>query len=157
MSATINPTPTQLESGTYEIIQARLNAQATDLRSRLEQLNAARREVFGAVETKLIANDRINTTNYCIARDIVALGEVCLLGYNVHIGLRSGIALKDVFSVYSFAENSFHEGILQLLENEKFSTDFQNLYRYYKDAFFAKFVRQGTYLYMVFQISKNAA
>lgn len=146
----------QLETGTYEIIRNRLNNQTDQLRSRLNQLNHARKEVFGAVETQLIANDRINTSNHCIARDIVSVGNRTIFGYNVHIGLRSGIKLKDVFSIYEFRDKGFHEADLAFLEDEKFQTDFQNLYRYYKNAFFAKFIRLGSYLYMVFQISKKA-
>ena len=149
-------TPNQLETGTYEIIRTRLQKQARELLQRVDQLNTARKEVFGAIETQLIANDRINTSNYCIARDIVAHGNSCILGYNVHIGLRSGIKLEDVFSIYEFSDNSFHETDLTTIQQEKFEVDFQNLYRYYKEAFFARFVQQGAYLYMVFQISKNA-
>lgn len=154
---TDNPTqqPT-LESGTYEIIRNRLQKQADELRNRLDKLNTDRKSVFGAIETALISNDRINTANYCIARDIVAVGQYKIFGYNVHIGLRSGIQLKDVFSIYEFKENSFYEvGLEILLNDEKFATDFQNLYRYYKEAFFAKFVTQGRYLYMVFQLTEG--
>jgi ribosomal protein L9 len=79
----------QLEGGTYGIIQSRLQKHKTDLVERLSNLNGSRKEVFGAVETKLIANDRINTENTCIARDIVALGNNCLFGYNVHFGLHT--------------------------------------------------------------------
>ncbi len=144
-----------LESGTYEIIRKRLQAQADDLNNRLDQLNAARKDVFGAIETQLVANDRINTNNHCIARDITSIGEYCIFGYNVHIGLRSGIKLADVFSAYKFEGNSFHEESLGLLKNEKFQTDFQNLYRYYKEAYFARFVEIDAYLYMVFHITKD--
>jgi len=144
-----------LEGGTYEIIQQRLDSQASELRKRLSQLNDARKEVFGAVETQLIANDRINTGNHCIARDIVAVSDLSIFGYNVHIGLRSGIKVKDVFSVYKFVGNSFQEHDLSLLNDEKFELDFQNLYRYYKEAYFARFIVIGSYLYMVFHVGKT--
>ena len=136
----------QLETGTYEIIRGRLSKQAAELRQRLEQLNGARKEVFGAIETQLIANDRINTSNYCEARDIIAIGDYCIFGYNVHIGLRSGIKLKDVFSIYEFRDNAFHEGDLKVLQQEKFETDFQNLYRYYKKCVFLPFYPQWVVL-----------
>ncbi len=145
----------QLESGTYEIIRKRLEKQATDLQNRLQQLNLARKEVFGAIETQLIANDRINTQNYCTARDIVAIGNQCVFGYNVHVGLRSGIQLKDVFSIYEFDKNTFQAVGLKALEDEKFQTDFQNLYRYYKNAYFARFTQIGSYLYMVFHLNQE--
>ena len=148
-----------LEGGTYEIIRNRLQNQATDLRNRLDSLNIDRKKVFGAIETALISNDRIHTENYCIARDIIAIGNHCIFGYNVHIGLRSGIRLEDVFAVYDFENNAFRESGLALLEKskggDKFSVDFQNLYRYYKHAFFAKFVRQGSFLYMIFQLTEG--
>jgi hypothetical protein len=160
-SKTDNQPNNNLEGGTYEIIRNRLEKQTNDLRQRLDSLNVDRKEVFGAIETALISNDRINTPNYCIARDIIAIGEHCIFGYNVHVGLRSGITLKDVFAVYDFKNNSFQEVNLDILEHakggEKFATDFQNLYRYYKDAFFAKFVRQGSFLYMVFQLTEGIA
>ncbi|MEL6832290.1 MAG: DNA repair ATPase [Bacteroidota bacterium] len=144
-----------LDTGTYDIIRNRLEEQASDLRSRIQQLNEARKSVFGAIETTLVANDRIHTGNYCTARDVVSIGENCIFGYNVHIGLRSGIQLADVFSVYRFTEQRFKEADLTILDNEKFLTDFRNLYRYYKDAFFARFSRKGSYLYMVFHLNEQ--
>ena len=120
----------QLEGGTYEIIQSRLQKHKTDLVTRLNKLNDSRKEIFGAVETKLIANDRINTENTCIARDIVALGDTCLFAYNVHFGLRTEIKLSDVFSQYIFKEQRFQEQPLSLINDDAFISDFQNLYKH---------------------------
>jgi hypothetical protein len=145
----------QLEGGTYEIIQSRLLKHKTDLVERLNNLNTSRKEVFGSVETKLIANDRINTENSCIARDIVALGNTCLFGYNVHFGLRTEIKLNDVFSQYTFNDEHFQQQELTLLNDEMFLNDFKNLYKYYRNTFFAKFSLIGNYLYMVFQVNEN--
>ncbi|HMQ49541.1 MAG TPA: DNA repair ATPase [Saprospiraceae bacterium] len=141
-----------LDGGTYEIIRNRLHQQAASLSERLTRLNQERKAVFGAIETKLIAADRIKTGNYCLARDIVAIGNRCLFGYNVHIGLRSGIQLSDVFSIYEFREQRFQESTLDMLSNEQFQIDFQNLYRYYKEAYFARFSIRDAYLYMVFRL-----
>lgn len=147
----------QLEGGTYEIIQSRLQKHKTDLVKRLNTLNDSRKEVFGAVETKLIANDRINTENTCIARDIVALGNKCLFGYNVHFGLRTEIKLTDVFSLYTYENQHFQEQPLTLINDDLFISDFQNLYKYYRNTFFAKFSIIGNYLYMVFQINEKTS
>lgn len=146
----------ELEAGTYEIIRNRLEQQALNLEERLGQLNVARKEVFGTQEAQLLANVRVNTGNFCVARDMFALGRYCFFGYNVHIGLRSNIRLADVFSIYQLEGKDLKETSLDLLDDEKFHTDFQNLYRYYKDAFFVRFRQQGTYLYMLFQVSANA-
>ena len=149
-------TPKQgLEGGTYEIIKNRLQQQKNELQKRLTNLNVDRKNVFGSLETKLIANDRINTENNCIARDIVSLGDTCLFGYNVHFGLRTEITLKDVFSIYEFRDNTFHAIGLDLLEDETFKTDFTNLYKYYRNTIFSKFAIIGNYLHMVFQLSES--
>ena len=144
-----------LEGGTYEIIQGRLQKQKTELQNRLHALNEDRKNVFGSLETKLIANDRINTENNCIARDIVSFHNTCLFGYNVHFGLRTEINLGDVFSCYEFVDNKFENQPLQLLEDEVFKTDFANLYKYYRNTIFSKFAVIGNYLYMVFQLSDS--
>lgn len=145
----------QLDGGTYEIIQSRLQKQKKELLDRLQRLNEARKDVFGTVETKLIANDRINTENNCIARDIVSLGNTSIFGYNVHFGLRTSIKLSDVFSAYEFKENRFQPKPLDFLHDETFISDFTNLYKYYRNTIFAKFAIIDNYLHMVFQLSEN--
>ncbi len=145
----------KLESGTYEIIQNRLQKHKTALLDRLSQLNTSRKEVFGSVETKLIANNRINTENSCIARDIVTIGEHCIFGYNVHFGLRTEIKLEDVFSVYKFEEGQFVLQSLAIFEDATFASDFTNLYKYYRNTIFSKFAIIGNYLHLVFQLSES--
>ncbi|MBQ4818748.1 DNA repair ATPase [Aquimarina sp. MMG016] len=145
----------QLDGGTYEIIQNRLQKHKSELQNRLTQLNDARKEVFGSVETKLIANNRINTENNCIARDIVTIGEYCLFGYNVHFGLRTEITLADVFSVYTYTNDHFSAKPLDLINDAVFIDDFTNLYKYYRNTIFSKFAVVGNYLHMVFQLSES--
>ena len=148
---------TQLDGGTYEIIQNRLQKHKGDLQTRLTQLNDARKEVFGSVETKLIANNRINTENNCIARDIVTIGEYCLFGYNVHFGLRTEITLADVFSIYTYTNEHFSAKTLDLINDPVFINDFTNLYKYYRNTIFSKFAIVGNYLHMVFQLSESVS
>lgn len=149
---------TQLESGTYEVIKGRLNRFADDLRSRLGQLNEERKKVFGAIDLRLKGNARINSENNCIARDIIAIGNWCIFGYNVHLGLRD-VSLKDVFSIYRFDGEVFHEENIDPFEqtHRQFIADFQNLYRYYRNAVFTKFAieQNSPYFYMVFQLSAD--
>ena len=147
----------QLEKTTYEIIQQRLKNQAIELQNKLDQLNRNRKEVFGAVETQLIANERITTENNCIARDLVAIGDHFIFGYNVHMGLRTEIKLSDVFSVFRFDCNdrSFRREKLELIANPEFEEAFHNLYKYYKDTVFTKFALIGPHLFMVFQVGKS--
>ncbi|SCY30888.1 ATPase family associated with various cellular activities (AAA) [Nonlabens sp. Hel1_33_55] len=162
---------TQLDSGTYEIIQSRLLKQKNDLQQRLHALNEERKKVFGSLETRLIANDRVNTENNCIARDIVTIGKNSIFGYNVHFGLRTEINLSDVFSIYEFDREGkdgdalrFRDlpagrqeagSSLELIEDPIFQTDFENLYKYYRNTIFSKFAIIGNYLHMVFQLSDS--
>ena len=150
-----NTNDIQLDGGTYEIIQNRLQKQKNELQDRLGQLNEARKEVFGSVETKLIANNRINTENNCIARDIVTIGDICLFGYNVHFGLRTEIKLDDVFSIYTYKDDHFSIQKLDLINDATFINDFTNLYKYYRNTIFSKFAVVGNYLHMVFQLSES--
>ena len=151
---TTNPN-TQLDGGTYEIIQKRLQKHKGELQNRLSLLNTSRKEVFGNVETKLIANNRINTENNCIARDIVTIGKYCLFGYNVHFGLRTEINLNDVFSIYTYEEDHFVIQPIDLINDATFINDFTNLYKYYRNTIFSKFALIGNYLHMVFQLSDS--
>ncbi len=147
----------QLEGGTYEIIRKRLETQARDLRERVQKLNQARKEVFGAIETKLIANNRISTENNCIPRDMVAVGPRFIFGYNVQIKLRQETKISDVFSVFHFdtKDHAFQEAPLDLIKNEEFEGHFREMYKYYKETVFSKFAVIGPNLYMVFQTGKT--
>ena len=149
------PAEIALEGGTYEIIRGRLTSNGTELRSRVSQLNESRKEVFGSIDTELIATERLTTEHNCVPRDVMAVGPLLLFGYNVHFGLKKERHVEDVFSVYDRREGAFHRHTLGLLANEAFHKDFMDLYRYYKDAVFTKFFLRGPHLYMVFQAGKS--
>jgi hypothetical protein len=93
-------TAQQLEGGAYEVIRARLDQQAAILRERIEALNAARHEVFGAIPTELLATGHVGTAHNCVPRDLVSLGKgLYLFGYNIQFGLKQTTELADVFAV----------------------------------------------------------
>ena len=148
-------TDSQLERGTYEIIRKRLDSHAAELRKRLDQLNHARREVFGSIETKLLSTERITTANNCVPRDMIEIGGRFIFGYNVHLGLRTETQLADVFSVQVFREGAFHEEPLSLIQSDLFENDFRQLYKYYKNTTFARFFVKGPHLFMVFRVGKS--
>lgn len=153
--ASTESTNTILDSGTYEIIRKRLEEQRLDLLDRLGKLNAARKEIFNSTGFHLVANQRITTVNSGVARDIIAFDDLTIFGYNVHFGLRENITLSDVFSIYKFTGDHFQPEPLTLIDDESFVTDFSNLYKYYRDSIFARFVVSGGFLYMIFQTSKD--
>lgn len=145
-----------LEQGTYEILRARLNTHGTELRSRLEQLNDARQEVFGAIRSGLVATERVTTRNNCMPRDMIPIGhDRFLLGYNVHIGLRTEIQLADVFAIYDYRDHQFQELPLDALSGGQFEADFKSLYKYYKNTAFTKFSIIGPHMFMEFRVGKD--
>ncbi|MCA9078901.1 MAG: DNA repair ATPase [Planctomycetaceae bacterium] len=150
--------PSQLEGGTYEILRQRLATHASDLRDRLDQLNEQRKSVFGSIDLRLLTTERITTDHNCVPRDMVAIGHRLLFGYNVHFGLKTERNIEDVFAIYRYdeTERQLHVDGLDLLRDERFLKDFQEVYRYYKNATFSKFFVTRTHLYMVFQVGKAA-
>ncbi|TYQ15588.1 UNVERIFIED_CONTAM: Holliday junction resolvasome, helicase subunit [Acetivibrio alkalicellulosi] len=145
-----------LENGTYEVIKSRLLKHGNELKERLDRLNDKRKEVFGAIETTILGSERIITENNCVPRDMAPIGNWFIFGYNVHMGLKSKVEIEDVFSIYEYKDRSFHKLNLSLIEDKQFINDFNELYKYYKNTFFAKFTIQGPYLYMIFQTGKSS-
>lgn len=146
---------TQLAAGTYEVLRHRLREAAEDLRGRLRRLNDERAEVFGNVDTRLLATERVTTEHNCVPRDLVSVGDRFLFGYNVQFGLKTDIRLEDVFSIYRFESNQFHPQPLDLIRDERFESDFHELYRFYKDTRFARFFRDGPMMHLVFRVGKS--
>ena len=148
---------TRLESGTYEIIKNRLQTHSKELTLRLEKLNQTRKQIFGSIEHKLIATERVSTENNCTPRDIACISDDhFIFGYNVHMGLKSQTKISDVFGIYQYKEKSFSIKPLDMLDSGSFKEDFSNLYKYYKETKFAKFYIKSPYLFMVFNTGKSS-
>ncbi|MFY0672540.1 MAG: DNA repair ATPase [Bacteroidia bacterium] len=145
----------KLEQDTYNILRNRLNKQNQELSKRLQKLNNKRKEAFGSVETKLLANERITTNNNCFARDMIPLGNRFIFGYNVVMGLKKETSVSDVLSVFQFENEEFHSDNADFLNTKQFLEDFKNLYKYYKLTQFTKFAIHGPHLYMVFRVGKD--
>ncbi|MEM6262789.1 MAG: DNA repair ATPase, partial [Bacteroidota bacterium] len=146
----------QLEGGTYEVLKNRLEKSANQLTSATKKLDERRKEVFGGIETRLISAERITTAHNCVPRDMVPIGEQFIFGYNVHLGLKTHVELEDVFSFHAYRDHHFPILEKPLLQDEQFISDFEKLYKYYKNTQFSRFDRKGPHLYMVFQIGKTA-
>lgn len=140
--------PETLDRGTYELLRERVRGHGRELAARIEKVNAARKKTFGGIEPELIATERISTEHSCVPRDIAAVGKTLLFGFNVQFGLKTTRSPDDVFAAYTFSENRFHPRSLDFLDVPAFDKDFQDVYRFYKDASFEKFVSRGPLLYM---------
>jgi len=149
------------EGGSYELIQRRLSALGTDLNTHIKQLNNDRIETFGSTDMLVEARVRVRTEHNCIARDIAAIGDTLLFGYNVFLGLKRNITVADVFSLHSFKDIDGEIEIVDVsmqdtfLDHPEFTRDFNELYTYYKKTFLSHVYKQGSKLFAVFQIGER--
>ena len=146
-----------LATGTYDVLRNRLREAADDLRGRFNRLNQDRTAVFGTITTALQGTAHVTTSHNCIPRDLLSLGDRLLLGYNVQFGLKTGIHCDDVFGMYCLEGEVARPQPLAELDNPQFQRDFQELYRYYKHTFFARFYHQGPLVYFVFQVGQTTS
>ncbi len=132
-----------LAGGSYEVIRSRLLSTAKSLGERAAALNTRRRQEFGGQELTVLGTERVRTEHSCVARDIVPVGKHLLLGFNVFMGLKQDRAVGDVFSLHKFergADGVFDFGELAkseaggFLDDRRFVKDFEELFRFYKDA-----------------------
>ncbi len=154
----------ELEAGNYEVIRARLVEQGKRLNEKAEALNEKRKETFGGTELTVIATERIRTENNCVPRDIVQVGGLMLLGYNVFIGLKSETKTSDVFALHKFEpqeDGTFDCSDMGLgaahafLQDEAFVKHFENLYKYTREARLLQLAKSETQLLAVFQIGSS--
>ncbi|MCP5538250.1 MAG: DNA repair ATPase [Akkermansiaceae bacterium] len=148
----------QLEGGAYEVIRGRMEKHGALLQQRIEQLNAARKDIFGAIDPALIATERVSTEHNCIPRDMVSIGaNRFLFGYNIQFGLKKTTDPQDVFAVYHYDPQThlFTKEDLGILLGGTFAEDFHYIYKYYKEATFVKFMVTGPNLYMGMRIGKG--
>ena len=151
-----------LDGGSYDVIRARLVVQAKELGDKANKLNDQRKKAFGGTELAVVANERVRTENNCIPADILQVGGILLLGYNVFFGFKKEVAVEDVFAPQSFdpaapegqAINPAAIGAIPgLLDSEMFVKEFTDLYKYYKDTRLTRLKATENKLFAVFQVS----
>jgi len=149
------------EAGAYDIIRKRLTEQGDALKIQAEQLNAERLAEFGGVQMEAIGRARVRTENNCVSRDIVQVGELLLFGYNVFIGLKKDTQISDVFALFKLSEQSGQYELVEhdiqqsFLHDSRFKGDFDELYRYYKEARLVKLTNKDGKLLAGFQVGER--
>ncbi|MDM5181361.1 DNA repair ATPase [Massilia sp. DJPM01] len=139
-SGNSSPNDIAPESGSFELLRARLGEHGKALQHKADLLNEARLAEFGRQEMLLRARTRARTENNCVARDLVLVGEVLLFGYNVFIGLRQETRVADVFGLYRLRADGDQAELEPLaldhsfLDEPRFLAEFKELYSYYKNA-----------------------
>ncbi|WP_367046228.1 DNA repair ATPase [Streptomyces sp. Je 1-332] len=126
---------TGLDAGTYEVLRDRLAVQARQLADRVTALNDRRVAVFGSTELTLTGTDSIRTGQPCVPRDVIAVGDILLFGYHVHVGHKPDTAIGDVFALHDRDLNRLpDDAVPGLLDGPDFVREFAALFRYYRDA-----------------------
>ncbi|MFI2026727.1 DNA repair ATPase [Streptomyces buecherae] len=155
---TENEADNGLDAGTYEVLRGRLGARAAELARRAEALNASRTAAFGSTELTLTGTEQVRTERASVPRDVVAVGELLLFGYNTATGPESGAtAVGDVFALYDRELNPLPtDAAPGLLDDPAFRHEFDALYRYYRAARLLQLRLVGDKLLAVFQTGEKA-
>jgi hypothetical protein len=155
------------ENGGYGVLKTRLAAAGDSLFQKTQALNRGRIAAFGSTEQRVLFRSNALTDNKCTARDIVRIGDLILLGYNVFFGLRKETAVADVFSLYTLkagdeggAEDAAGLESVPLegtfLEDPRFTADFRELYTYYRQASLTQLMVTHEKLLAAFKIGEKA-
>ncbi|MGP8298292.1 DNA repair ATPase [Streptomyces inhibens] len=148
---------TGLDTGTYEVLRDRLTAQAAELARRAEALNARRTEEFGSTRLELAGTERLRTEHTCVPRDIVAVGDVLLFGYNGFLGTKPETTVGDVFALHDRDLNRLpDDAVPGLLDDSAFIRELAALYRYYRQAHLLQLRRVDDKVLAVFQTGDKA-
>ncbi|TDT37265.1 ATPase family protein associated with various cellular activities (AAA) [Streptomyces sp. BK208] len=123
------------DAGAYEVLRDRLAAQAADLAHRARLLNARRVEEFGSARLELASTGRLRTEHPGVPCDVVAVGDVLLLGSTGRPARREGTAVADVLTLYDRDLNPLPgSAVPGLLDDPAFVREFTDLHRYYRQA-----------------------
>lgn len=148
---------TGIDQDTYAVLRDRLAAQATELARRAEALNEARIAAFGGGELSLTRTDRVRTEHACLPRDVVAVGDLLLLGHHTPSTGRPEAAVADVFTLYDRDLNPLPEDAVPgLLDDPAFVREFAALHRYFRGARLLRLRRVEGRLLAVFRTGEKA-
>ncbi len=148
-----------LDAGSYEVVRQRLVGHTNELATRAEQLNDARKALFGSSAFELVQTTRVRTENAAQARDMVSVGGMLLFAFNVVLGMKAHPSVADVFSLYRLDPGAeAGEGLEPcplegtFLSEPAFVADFTNAFRYAKEARVLKLTKTDKRLCVVIQI-----
>ncbi|MFC8246497.1 DNA repair ATPase [Streptomyces chartreusis] len=124
-----------LDTGTYEVLRDRLTTQAGELARRTEALNARRGEEFGSTRLELARTERLRTDGAVVPRDIVAVGDVLLFGYNAVPSREADTGVGEVLTLHDRTFGRLpDDAVPGLLDDPAFVREFAALHRYYRQA-----------------------
>ncbi|MER7492066.1 DNA repair ATPase [Streptomyces pharetrae] len=120
-------TESGLDAGTYEVLRDRLRARAAELARRADALDTARAQTFGAGELALAGTRHLRTERSLVARDLVAVGDALLVGYEAPVA--------EVFALYDRDLRRLpDDAVPGLLDDPDFVREHAALHRYFQGA-----------------------
>lgn len=125
------------DSTTYTLLRDRLRSRAAELTRRVEELDGARVEEFGASGLAISGTGRLRTQQPLVPRDLVAVGQdVLLLGHDRGgAPARGATTVGDVFSLYDRELRPLpHTAVPGLFDDPAFVREFVDLHRYFQGA-----------------------
>ncbi|MEQ8146719.1 DNA repair ATPase [Streptomyces sp. OP7] len=147
---------TAVDGGAYQVLRDRLTDRASELARRAEALNLRRAAEFGAPELRLTGTERLHTERTAVPRDIVAVGDVLLLGYETRPRPERDTAVGDVLAAHDRDLNRLpDDAVPGLLDDPAFVREFAALHRYYRQARLLRLRRVEGKLLAVFQTGEK--
>ncbi|WP_416970558.1 DNA repair ATPase [Streptomyces sp. 4F14] len=148
-----------VDPGTYELLRDRLAAQAAELARHSDELNARRVEEFGATGLALTGTGALRTEHPAAPRDIVAVGDLLLFGYDTGPDGqgRPERQVGDVLALYDRELTRVPDDTLPgLLDSPDFLREFTALHRYYRQARLLRLHLTDDRLLAVFRTGEKA-
>ncbi|WP_137992577.1 DNA repair ATPase [Streptomyces vilmorinianum] len=146
-----------IDQDTYAVLRDRLTAQATELARRAEALNQARTAEFGTGEFRLTGTDRVRSEQARVPRDIVAVGDLLLVGSSTSFAGRDEPPVAEVFALYDRDLAPLPEDAVPgLLDDPAFVREFTALHRYFRDARLLRLRRTDGRLLAVFRTGERS-
>ncbi|MEU3948579.1 DNA repair ATPase [Streptomyces sp. NPDC029526] len=145
------------DGGAYQVLRDRLGAEAADLARRAEELNRRRIEEFGSAGLSLTGTERLRTERTSVPRDLVAVGDALLFGYEARPRPENETAVGDVLALHDRDLNRLpDDAVPGLLDDPAFVREFAALHRYYRQARLLRLRRVDGTLLAVFQTGEKA-
>ncbi|MFF8587109.1 DNA repair ATPase [Streptomyces althioticus] len=156
-TAGTTPRPgTAVDGGAYQVLRDRLTDRASELARRAEALNRRRAEEFGAPELRLTGTERLRTERTAVLRDVVAVGDVLLFGYETRPRPDRDTTVGDVLAAHDRDLNRLpDDAVPGLLDDPAFQREFAALHRYYRQARLLRLRRVEGKLLAVFQTGEK--
>lgn len=149
-----------VRSGSYDLLRRRVATQVSELERVAQDIDATRVEAFGSVGLSLSGADRLASDLACLPRDIVRIGDLLLLGFNIDVELSVQLP-EQVFALYSVADINSDKPSLSLVQPDDernflsepaFREEFDKLVRFYGKARFSDLRTTQNQLLAVFQV-----